>query len=91
LRKRLEATVYGRVQGVNFRNFTRFTALSLGLSGEVQNLADGKVQVHAEGEEEDLREMVKKLEQGPPASRVEKVTARWSDSRGEYSGFRIVY
>ncbi|MFH1650836.1 MAG: acylphosphatase [Chloroflexota bacterium] len=85
----MEATVYGRVQGVNFRNFTRLAARRLGLSGEVGNLPDSTVRVRAEGEETGLRALVKQLQQGPPGSRVEKVTTRWSEFRGDYTDFSI--
>ena len=47
---RLVAWVRGRVQGVGFRWFTRAKALEIGgLSGFALNLADGRVQVVAEG------------------------------------------
>ncbi|HWU53776.1 MAG TPA: acylphosphatase, partial [Tahibacter sp.] len=42
--------VSGRVQGVFFRAATRTEALRLRLSGYASNLADGRVEVYAEGE-----------------------------------------
>src|SRR3712207_750257 len=54
-RARIEATVHGRVQGVNFRNFTAREARRLGVSGTVRNLPDGEtVAVVAEGSRADL-------------------------------------
>ena len=47
--ERLHATVFGRVQGVSFRFYTRDTADELGLTGWVANRYDGSVEVVAEG------------------------------------------
>ena len=46
---RLTAWVHGRVQGVGFRWWVRSRALELGLVGSAANLADGRVEVVAEG------------------------------------------
>src|SRR5699024_6983579 len=46
---RLIAWVRGRVQGVGFRWWVRARALELGLTGAATNLADGRVEVVAEG------------------------------------------
>jgi len=47
---KLEIDVYGVVQGVGFRYFTRFHAKRLGLTGFVENVFDGSVHIVAEGE-----------------------------------------
>src|SRR3972149_5737919 len=46
--ERLHATVFGRVQGVSFRFYTRDTATELDLTGWVANRYDGNVEVVAE-------------------------------------------
>jgi len=46
---RRQFRVSGKVQGVRFRAGTREQALLLGLSGYAANLADGRVEVHAQG------------------------------------------
>jgi len=46
---RMTAHVRGHVQGVGFRWWTRSRALELGLAGYAKNLADGRVEVVAEG------------------------------------------
>ncbi len=43
--------IYGQVQGVGFRFFTRRKAIQLNLTGSVRNLADGSVEVVAQGDE----------------------------------------
>lgn len=87
----LQATIYGRVQGVFFRDFTRKCAEELGLTGYVRNLPWGGVEVVAEGEKEKLAALVSYLKRGPPAAVVEKVEAGWGGYGGRYSGFEIRY
>ena len=68
--------VEGRVQGVGFRYFVEREAQRLGLRGYVRNLYDGRVEVYAIGEEAQLLPLRRRLEQGPPAGRVQSVTER---------------
>ena len=66
--------VEGRVQGVGFRESTRREAERLGgLRGFVRNLADGRVEVVAEGAEVGLSALVRFLRRGPSLARVSRV------------------
>lgn len=62
--------VDGRVQGVGFRWHTRAEARALGLVGSVQNLADGRVEVHVEGPSEAVRALEAWLHRGPSGAYV---------------------
>jgi acylphosphatase len=66
-------TVYGTVQGVGFRAWTLRVASSLGITGSVQNLADGTVLIIAEGSKAHLDELHQQLETGPALSKVIRV------------------
>ncbi|MFC1907649.1 acylphosphatase [Chloroflexota bacterium] len=87
----VKAMVYGRVQGVFFRDFVSRQATALGLSGYVRNVPEGNVEVEAEGEVKKLDELVSYLKIGPPASRVEKMETTWSEYAGCYTVFEIRY
>lgn len=63
----------GRVQGVGFRWWTRQTALKLGLTGTVRNLADGRVEVHAGGHASDLSVFRELLQSGPAGADVREI------------------
>lgn len=65
--------VSGRVQGVYFRASTRERALALGIVGYARNLADGRVEVIAEGAAAALAQLEHWLHEGPPAARVDRV------------------
>ena len=81
--------VSGRVQGVFFRASAAQEARGLGLSGWVRNLADGRVELHAEGERRNLTMLLAWAHQGPPAARVEEVAVEWSDYEGQLHGFSV--
>jgi acylphosphatase len=88
----VQITVYGRVQGVFFRDFTSRRANQLEVTGYVRNMPGGKaVEVQAEGERNKLEKLIDSLKKGPPGARVEKLEANWSEYTGDYSNFRIRY
>ncbi len=67
------AVVYGRVQGVGFRDFVRRRARALSVAGWVRNLPDGTVEVRAEGPKDALLSLMSALHEGPVGSRVTRV------------------
>ncbi len=89
--KRLEAAIYGRVQGVNFRYYTSVEAERLRLVGWVANQNDGSVYVVAEGPEANLQKFLDFLHKGSPAAQVDQVDFQWLDATHEYSRFRVRY
>ena len=88
-RPQLRAIVRGLVQGVNFRYYTRKRASELGLVGLVRNRWDGTVEVVAEGDEKDLRELLGWLRTGPRWAQVEDVEVEWGVAAGEYKRFEV--
>lgn len=89
---RLSATVYGRVQGVYFRYFTRTEARKLGLTGYVRNLASGDaIEIQAEGRKPQLHRLLERLKTGPPGAWVKKVEVDWWDYSGQFEDFSIKY
>jgi acylphosphatase len=91
MKARAHILVSGRVQGVFFRDHTRKWAGSLGLTGWVRNLGDGRVEVLAEGEREKIESLIGRLEEGPPRAMVEGVAVDWEEYTGEFPGFRIAW
>ncbi len=87
--KRLHLLISGRVQGVFFRDFIQTQAKGLGLSGWVRNTEDDRVEVVAEGDLEHLKQLLSFAKQGPGASKVDNVKAKWSMARKEFSSFDV--
>jgi acylphosphatase len=80
--------VSGRVQGVFFRASARAEAERLGLSGYAKNLADGRVEVLACGEEAALAQLEAWLWRGPPAAEVAAVQRSVMEVAPPPRGFR---
>ena len=81
--------IRGRVQGVGFRFFVNRAAAVEGLHGWVRNLADGRVEVRAEGEFAALERFERRVRQGPPASRVDEIDTTDIGATGHDSGFSV--
>jgi acylphosphatase len=89
MNKQVRIILRGQVQGVGFRVFVRDRARQLGLTGWVRNLADGSVEVVAQGEHRRLQQLVVLCNNGPSEAIVQDMTVDWQDSREESSNFII--
>ena len=88
MKKTMHCFVSGRVQGVCFRMETREQAQFFGITGWVRNLPDGRVEVLASGDEQQLRELKEWLKQGPDLARVLKVESK-DVNHQPFDGFTI--
>lgn len=88
-RRRLEATVVGRVQGVGFRWFAVEEARRFGLGGWVANAPDGTVRCIAEGPVEALMAFLLELGRGPIGGWVDRVIPVWYPATGLPARFEI--
>ena len=79
--------VSGKVQGVFFRASTCEQALQLGLRGHARNLADGRVEVLAVGDEQAIDRLAQWLRHGPPQARVDEVRRETADAGEAGIGF----
>jgi len=85
----IHCLVSGHVQGVFFRASTREQALSLGLSGQVRNLPDGRVAVTACGPQASLDLLQRWLWEGPRQAQVSDVQCEACTEEAGSSGFEI--
>jgi len=84
---RLDARVFGRVQGVGYRAWVIKIASRLGLTGWVANEAGGTVHCVAEGPQAELADLLTALRRGPASADVSNVAAMWSAATGEFADF----
>ncbi len=85
----LKIKVYGIVQGVGFRNYTRHWAKKLNIRGYVRNCKDGSVEIHAEGEGKKLKDFLNFVERGPPLAKVSKVEIKEVEDEF-YESFTVI-
>ncbi len=81
--------ISGMVQGVGFRFFTQRAAARHQVRGYVRNLADGRVETLAEGDERAVENFKHDLIAGPTYSNVEHLEEIVLEPDKIYSSFRI--
>ena len=83
--------VHGRVQGVNFRYYVHRYAAKLGLNGHVRNLYDGRVEILAQGSQEDIQKLLDYVRNSPGLSYVVKLDMDWEEPLNSFEGFHITF
>ena len=78
----------GRVQHVGFRYTAFYLARGLHLTGWVDNLADGRVEMEAQGKSADLRKLVIQLK-SQPHIHITKVQIRQIECVPRERAFRV--
>ena len=88
-RKRLHIFYSGRVQGVGFRYTVKSVVSGFDVTGSVGNLPDGRVELLAEGEQSELEEFRKAIQDSEVGGFIRNEDASWADATGEFRGFEI--
>lgn len=78
----------GTVQGVGFRYTTRRLAAARSACGFVRNLADGTVELVAEGPRHEVASLLGEVERAM-AGHVSAMDVTWSKSCDELAGFEV--
>lgn len=86
----IKIEVYGRVQGVNFRNDIKSYCDDAELRGYVRNREDGSVIVIVQGEKKKLNEFLDWVQNSPGFSKIDGLSYRWQKLSVEYNEFTIV-
>jgi acylphosphatase len=90
MKKQVYVYYSGRVQGVGFRFTAQSLAGRLGVSGWVKNLADGRVEILAEAEEEALQEFLSEIKKA--FSRyIAEADINWGQPQGVFKDFRVEF
>ena len=89
--KRAHIEVYGKVQGVCYRYYTVEKATALQVTGFIRNRLDGSVEIIAEGDEAQIRDLIHWANQGSPASNVSEVKVNWEEYEGTFKNFTVKF
>lgn len=85
---RRRVVAHGGVQGVFFRDTTQSEAERRGVSGWIENRADGAVEAVFEGEPDDVDALVSFCRRGPGRASVERLEEIEEEPEG-LRGFRV--
>ncbi len=89
--KQAHIFVYGDVIGVGFRAWTKIQAKALKIKGWVKNNYDKNcVEALLQAEKENIDEMIGRLRQGAPVSKVDEVEVDWEPVSETFAEFKIV-
>jgi acylphosphatase len=79
--------IFGRVQGVFFREAMRQRAEQLKVTGWVRNCADGTVEAIAQGDAFSVGRLIEWAQRGPDAAHVDKVDIESVEEEVHYAIF----
>jgi acylphosphatase len=79
----------GKVQGVGFRYTTKNVATGYEVTGIVRNLADGRVELIAEGLKDELEAFQQGIRESGLGPFITNEHLSWEDAKGEFRGFEI--
>ena len=82
--------IFGKVQGVGFRNFVAHEASQRPLDGHVRNLADGRVEAVFSGDADDVAALCEACARGPYAARVDGMQIVEAQALAPGSGFCVL-
>ena len=82
--------IYGKVQGVGFRAWTKKTAENLFLTGWVKNCDDKSVECEVSGKKENIDFFVIACKKGPLLANVENIQKR-QECFKKFKNFSIYY
>ena len=86
---RLHVYFSGHVQGVGFRYSVKQLSLEFDVTGWVKNLPDGRVELMAEGERNELETFQAAIPDAGLRRFIRDTQSHWSEGTGEFPGFEI--
>ena len=90
MRKRMQVFYSGRVQGVGFRYSVRKVANEFEVTGSVRNLTDGRVELVAEGSNDELDAFRQAIRESGLEHFIQQEQVSWGEAKNDFRGFEIV-
>ena len=90
MKKSVRLYIEGTVQGVFFRAFIKENAERHNIKGFVRNLEDGRIEVFAEGDNEEVDKVIEMIKKGPKHSEIRNVEVK-PEKFQDFKTFKILH
>jgi len=90
MKKSVRIYIDGNVQGVFFRAFVKENAERHDVKGFVRNLEDGRIEIFAEGEPENVDKVVELCKKGPKHSQIKKFEMK-AENFQDFKTFKVLH
>ena len=90
MKKSVRLYIRGTVQGIFYRQFVKENAERYNVKGFVRNLEDGRVEVFAEGNQEDVDKLIELCRQGPKHSKIENIEIK-EERFQDFKEFKLLH
>ena len=87
--KTVYLVVSGRVQGVGFRYFAQHMANEFQITGWVRNAPEGKVEIEAEGEAQNMETFIDRIKIGPARAIIRSFSVTEISPHRNFTNFII--
>lgn len=81
--------IEGRLQGINFRFHTQKKAQELGLVGFIRTLADGRIEIDVQGNQENVEKLLAWCQKEPQNEHIKTIFYRYDQVVERYSDFNV--
>jgi acylphosphatase len=89
MKKSVRLTIQGSVQPVFFNRFVKENADKLGIKGFVRNKGDGIMEIFAEGNVNEVNDMVLKCKTGPQHAMIRNINEK-EEKFQDFKDFKIM-
>ena len=86
-RQQLQVYYSGRVQGVGFRYTVLMLARGFEVTGRIRNLPDGRVDLIAEGDRDEVEAFAAAIRDSELAAFIRQEQRQWGPAKSEFRGF----
>ncbi len=90
MKKSIRIYIEGTVQAVFFRGFVKENAERLNVKGFVRNLEDGRVEIFAEGDIDDVNKFIEICKTGPKHSQIRKLETK-EEKFQDFKNFKVLH
>ncbi len=90
MKKRVNVMIFGKVQGVFFRDNIMKLANTFSIKGWVKNI-NSEVEAVFEGDQEKIERMLEFCRKGPEEAFITNLDVKEENYTGEFKDFKIIY